>query len=333
MQRIKNFQLVTQGIAAALLFGIAFAAGADQMMRAQPAPVAAQPAVAAPMPQMKLAPPSQGGGVMQLSSDAACASNNAPRISNINGRSSATLSQSGFLFQPGSQLNIAGCGFGPGGQAYLIAGDRTVPLKIDSWKNSNVVAKIDDALGGVPDFGMLTVYVKPNSGPVITLAGPSSFRAARETAQWALPPALGKYSKVYGAPKVSLSPDGKSTVVERNTRYTPFCPAQKDQTEMVDSWPTDSAHFNQGFEVVGLNFQNMTDQLVNNDINSQGVVVGSEARAQHEKSKNRIAVTFQGHSSYSKLQGGVEDNGFSDCTSRYSVSVRITGPRGISPFK
>ncbi len=279
------------------------------------------------------AQPSQGGGVAMLNPDVACANNSTPRISTINGKKSATLLQSGILFQPGSKLDIAGCGFGPGGQAYLNAGDRTVPLKIDSWKDSHVVAKIDDALGGVPDFGMLTVYVKPNSAPVITLAGPSSFRAARETAQWALPPALGKYSKVYGAPKVSLSPDGKSTVVERNTRYTPFCPAQKDQTEMVDSWPTDSAHFNQGFEVVGLNFQNMTDQLVNDDMNSQGVVVGSEARAQHEKSKNRIAVTFQGHSSYSKLQGGVEDNGYSDCTSRYSVSVKITGPRGISPFK
>jgi hypothetical protein len=288
-----------------------------------------------PRAQSSEPPPShpKGGGRKLANTDASCFSDNTPRISNINGKTSATLSQSGFLLQPGSQLNIVGCGFGPGGQAYLNAGDRTVPLKINSWKDSNVVAKIDDALGGVPDFGMLTVYVKPNSVPAITLAGPTSFRAARETAQWALPLELGKYSNVYGAPKVSLSPDGKSTIVERNARYTPFCPAQKDQTDMVDFWPTASDHLKQGFEVVGVDFQNMTSQESHDYPSEQTVLVGDIARAQHEKSKNRIAVTFQGHSWYLKSKFGDGGGAYSICTSRYSVSARITGPRGVAPFK
>jgi hypothetical protein len=278
------------------------------------------------------AQPSQGGGVAMLNPDVACANNSTPRISTINGKKFATLLQSGILFQPGSKLDIAGCGFGPGGQAYLNAGDRTVPLKIDSWKDSHVVAKIDDALGGVPDFGMLTVYVKPNSAPVITLAGPSSFRAARETIQIALPPARGVYSKVYGTPKTNVSPDGKFTKVERKSRFTPYCPTQP---EFMDIWPIDSGFFNQGFEVVSVDYKNWTNQVVGEDINSQFGVSEYSGRAQYEASKKRIAVMFQGHSTYQKKGVGVASDfdGSSECTSLYFVSLTVTGPRGVAPFK
>ena len=67
MLRRKSNQFATQGIAAVLLlFGFAFAASAEQMMRALPAPaavqpiaapIAAQPTVVAPIQQMKLPPP------------------------------------------------------------------------------------------------------------------------------------------------------------------------------------------------------------------------------------------------------------------------------------
>ena len=56
MKRIKNFRLATQGITAVLLFGIAFAAGAEQMMRALPAPAATQPVAALPAVQQIAAP-------------------------------------------------------------------------------------------------------------------------------------------------------------------------------------------------------------------------------------------------------------------------------------
>ena len=120
MQRIKNIRLATQGITAVLLFGMAFVAGgAEQMMRALPAPTVAQPtAVVAPagmppvakppspntpMLQKKLVPSIPGGGVMQLSPAAACGMNNTPRIGSINGRSSG-----GIVFQPGDKLISSG---------------------------------------------------------------------------------------------------------------------------------------------------------------------------------------------------------------------------------
>ena len=58
MPRIKNVRLATQGIAAVLLFGIAFAAvGADQIRRVLPAPAAAQPTVVAPAGISPASPP------------------------------------------------------------------------------------------------------------------------------------------------------------------------------------------------------------------------------------------------------------------------------------
>ncbi len=343
MQRSKNSHLATRGITVALLCSFACAAsGAEQMMRARPAPSAAQSVVApaglppvanpsgTPMPQRTLPPPSQGGGMAQLNSAAGCASNNTPRIGNINGRLSG-----GILFQPGDSLNIAGCGFGSGGQAYLSVGiGVAVPLIVETWSDSNIRAHIDAALGGVTDIGTLNVHVRPNGAPELASAGSSSFHAARETGQWALPPALGKYSNVYGTPKASLSTDGKSTIVERNARYIPFCPPQKDQSDMVDLWSTDSDHLKQGFKVDGVIFQNMTIQDTSVSPLQQNVLVGTEARAQHEESKKRIVVIFEGHSSYDrKSLGDGGGSGYSQCTSRYSVSARITGPRGISPFK
>ena len=62
----------------------------------------------------------------QLNPDAACVSNATPRISNING------TQSGIVFQPGSQLNIVGYNFSSGGQAYLSSDKTTIQLKIGS---------------------------------------------------------------------------------------------------------------------------------------------------------------------------------------------------------
>lgn len=345
MQRIKNFRLATLWITAVLLFGIAFAAGADQMMRALPAPSlakppdrnaamapppAAQPAAVAPMPQMKLAPPSQGGGMAQLSSAAACISNNAPRISNING----TLS-GGILFQPGSQLNIAGCGFGSGGQAFLSTGvGVAVPLIVDTWTDSNIHAHIDAALRGVPDIGVLNVHIKPNGAPEIASAGTSSFHAVHEIAQWALPPALGKYSQVYGAPNMDISPDSKSTVIKRNAVYTDFCPPVTNQeAQMQDIWKIDSGFSKQGFEVVGVDYQNKTSQTETDDSNSQTILVGKNGGAYYLASTKSIVVTFQGNSMYAKKMLGIGDNGYSRCTSGYTVSLKVNGPRGVAPFK
>ena len=155
MQRIKNFRLASQTITAVLLFGIAFAANADMMMKAMPSPVPANqptqdpnwrtlsppPAIVAPA--VTKAP--VGGGVIQGNSTTACVSNKTPRISSINGRSSG-----GIVFQPGDRLDISGCGFGISGtgfsnQAGLVGQNWEVQLVIDTWNDAAGRPSVDAA--------------------------------------------------------------------------------------------------------------------------------------------------------------------------------------------
>jgi hypothetical protein len=299
-------------LTAALLVNIAFASSAAQVI------------------QRRIPPPP--AGVAQLSSAAACAKDNTPRILNINGNVNGT--RAGAVFQPGSQVNIAGCGFGNGGQAYLSAGvGVAVPLIVDSWNDSNINAHIDAAIGGIRDIGVLNVHVKPNDASELSSAGLASFHALRETAQWALPPSLGKYSPIYGTPKVSVSSDGQSTLVERNSTYSPFCPPVTSQVALMqDVWKLDGGALEQGFEVDSVVYQNMTDQLQQNNLIEEIILVGQNGGAYQLASTKSIIVTFQGHSAYSKKSGPVGE-GYSSCTSRYSVSLNLTGPRGVAPFK
>ena len=312
MQRIKNARLAKQWLTAILLVSTAFASAAAQVI------------------QRRIPPPP--AGAVRLSAAVTCASDNTPRIGNVNG------TQAAIVFQPGTQLNIVGCGFGNGGQAFLSIGvGVAVPLVVDTWTESNIMAHIDSAIGGVRDIGPLNVHVKPNGAPELASAsasgGSSSFRAARETALWALPASLGKYSQVYGTPKVTLSPDGKSTLVERKSTYSPFCPPVTNQeAQMQDIWKLDGGSFEQGFEVDSVGYQNMTDQLEQNNLVEEIILVGKNGGAYRLASTKSIVVTFQGHSVYTKKSGPVGE-GVSACTSRYNVSLKLTGPRGVSPFK
>jgi len=303
---MKNVRLATQGLTAVLLFSTAFASSAAQVI------------------QRRIPPPP--AGVAQLSPAATCATDNTPRIGNINGTQSFVV-----LLQPGSQLNIAGCGFGNGGQAYLSKGvGVAVPLIVDTWNESNIIAHIDSAIGGVRDIGPLNVHVKPNGAPELASAsasgGSSSFHAARETALWVLPPLLGKYSQVPREPTVSLSRDGKSTLVLR-TAYSPFCPPVTDQeARMQDIWKLGSAFFEQGFEVDGVVYQNMTNQFQQNYYLKEIIPVGKDGGAYYLASAKSIIVTFQWGIVLRK--SGAVDH----CTSSYSVSLKLTGPRGVTPF-
>ena len=396
MQRSKNSHLVKQAFSAVLLFSIALAAsGAEQMMRARPAPTTASsttvapagiPSVVqppgqptAPMPSKMLPPPPQGGGMAQLNSAAACGLNTTPRIANING------TQFGIEFQPGSQLNITGCGFGKGGQVYLSGGGTTtVQLKIDSWSDSNIHAHIDASLGGVPDLDGVKVNIKPNGLPLMSSIETNKFKAARVQFALAIPTtAAGKYSQIYGPPKtintgsysqindapaasskgevagsVAITPKARTSVlsmsvftrVSRTTVYSGFCPAATDQqSQMTDSWPVD--FLANGFEVVGVNYTNQTLQTNWDTQKVQWVLVGgSPGIPRYDAMQKRIFVTFQANSMYVKKAGAIEivadlaafptnlvhdleTGGHSACTSAYTVSLTVSGPRGYSPLK
>ncbi len=302
--RGKSSQLITQGITALLLFGLMFVAGAEQMMNAVPATARQQPVAPA----------------------AACSMDTTPRITSING------TQSSVVFQPGGQLDIAGCGFGKSGRVQFSGGGYAVILAIDSWEDSNIHAHIDAALSGMLDLSGVNFTVFPNGGPVINSSVTHSFRAARETVRVALPPELGIYSQLYGKPKMTVSPDGKSTIIERSANFATSCPSVTDQGQMVDIWPIDSGFFEQGFEVSGVDYQNKTNQVVADNNVEQDVLVGRSGGATYDILKKSIVVTFQGHSAYAKKEQTAGNDGSSTCTSRYSVSLIATGPRGFAPW-
>lgn len=101
---------------------------------------------------------------------------------------------------------------------------------------------------------------------------------------------------------------------------------------MQDIWKLDGGSFEQGFELDGVVYQNMTNQLQQNNYLEEIILVGKDGGAYYLASAKSIIVTFQGHSAYTKKSGAVGDP-VSGCTSRYSVSLKLTGPRGVTPFK
>lgn len=274
------------------------------------------------------AKPAHGGGIAFANPALACGQDNTPRVISVNGRTS------GVQFQPGSSLTIGGCGLGRGGQAALMGDGSTVPLLIDSWQDNVIHARVDTAFGGAPDLPAVAVKVFANGATAIGSQASFSFRAARATIHVALPPQLGVYAQIYGEPKESVSPDGRSTVVERKRTYVQFCPGVHSQeAELVDVWPIDSSFLKPGFSVAGVDYRNLTSQITTDDYNSQTVLIGQNGGARYDASTRRVVVVFQGNSMYAKKTVEVSDSGYSICTARYSVSLLVDGPRGINPLR
>jgi len=274
------------------------------------------------------AKPAHGGGIAFANPALACGQDNTPRVISVNGRAS------GVQLQPGSSLTITGCRFGRSGQAALMGAGSSVPLLIDSWRDNVIHAHVDLGFGGAPDLPAVAVEVIPNAAAGFASPASYSFRAARETIDVALPPQLGVYAQIYGEPKETVSPDGRSTVVERNRTYDQFCPGvHLQETDLVDVWPVDSNFLKPGFSVAGVVYRNMTSQITTDDYNSQSVLIGKDGDARYDPSTRRVVVVFQGHSMYAKKTFGVSDSGYSVCTARYSVALLVNGPRGINPLR
>jgi hypothetical protein len=317
-----------------------FVAGAEQMMLKLPAPTTApaivQPTVVAPagippaakppnpnaqmLPQ-KPASPSLGNGMSFQSPDMACVTNNTPRISNINGM------QSGIKFKPGDTLDIVGCGFGKD-IGKVVLRDDSVPLIVTDWNNAHIKAHIDPALSRVSDFAGGNLNVLPNGAPTLSSKAVYSFRAAREDVFVAVDAkphngAAVVYSNIYGAPTTSIT--ATSTKVSRNlARISGFCPQVTDQaSQMSDFFPV--GQFNSGFDVTAI-YTEETDQTNWETQKEQMILVGNSGSATYIAHKG-VRVTFQGHSTYTKKY--LLSGGYSACTSSYSISLKLTGPRGV----
>jgi len=116
---------------------------------------------------------------------------------------------------------------------------------------------------------------------------------------------------------------------------------------MTDSWPVN--FLADGFDVVDVNYKNETDAKTWDTQAIQWVAVGNDGSARYDATQNRIFATFQGSSMYVKKSGALETivnaafnpiklyetlkNSGSACNSSYTVSLTVSGPRGISPFK
>jgi len=332
MQRINIFKLAIEGITTVLLFGIAFAANADVMMKALPAPVVAKP----PNPNTTIAPktvlPTVPAAGALLKPDAACL-NNISRVNGINGK------LGGIVFFPGLVLNITGCGFGNSGQVALIG---VGPLFIDGWTNTNIIAHIDPALSHVRDIDSgVKLYIKPMNATEILSQATFSFKAVhQETVIPLRNPQNGVFSSIYGKPNAIVV--GNLTRVTRNLQGQQ-CPAVEfgHQNDVMwdefqfyisdDSVPngvgtlSGSAGPDHGpFVVTHVNFTNETDQSNWNNQGMQTVIVGNGGSAEYDSAKSLIKVIFQGHSTYSKGKN-------SSCTSGYTVSLNVNAPRGFKP--
>jgi len=288
----------------------------------------------------------QGHGVIQRNPAEACIANKRPRIISINGRSSA-----GIVFAPGDKLDIAGCGFGLHeelrSKVELVGPAQQIPVLIDTWSDIRITGHLDAGLTGVPDLAVVKLRVWPLGPPLLSDTA-HSFKAARATARVALPPTARKtFSTIYGPRNsVSLSnaPDGTATIVERNSEqnvdrmiYQGLCPAvmvqQSSMTDVFDIAGVAKSWLSEGFGVTGVDYHNLTQQHTVDDGTYQEILVGGPGSATYIPAQEKIAVTFQGHSHYVKKMVFSDEGGRSLCTSRYSLSLNVTGPRGVRPIR
>ena len=182
-------------------------------------------------------------------------------------------------------------------------------------------------MGVLPRVGTAKLRIEPNGAPAIISPVAHSFRARRENIQVALPSSLGILSQIYNQAKTTSSPDGKSTIVERGYKYEAYCPPVTSQySQMQDVWTIDGL-LNDGFEVVGVNYQNQTVHKNADEQFIQYVVVGDNGGAVYDAGLKRVIVTFQGHSTYAKKV--LTEGGYSWCTSRYTASLTLRGPAGV----
>jgi hypothetical protein len=186
---------------AVLAINAAGVACADQAMRMRRLPSGPAPATDA-APVVQPAVPQQNadnGASAPANPVVTCSIDGSPRISSLNGRQYGDIE-----FKPGDSISLLGCGFTSSGQAYLSGGGTSISLKIDSWTDSSIHARIDAALSGQVDFGAARINVKPNGGALLSSIDNNRFTAAREQHEIALPPNEGTYATLYGAPTTTI---------------------------------------------------------------------------------------------------------------------------------
>src|SRR6266700_306256 len=281
----------------------------------QPAGTASAPAKGAAMPPASVAvsPPCMQSNVT------------------INGQAT------GVLFTPIAEWNlytIKGCGFGNRpGNIYLqgpFAGGRIQLQVLPSqergrlnWSNTAIIATVDPQLRGEIDRDNITLVIEPAGGIPIQKSG-FKFYAARETV---LLQSIPERAVRFGEPFPKSGPQYSIGALNTPSQLTPGMSADviRESLESVLVLHPTSDYFDfslmsPGFQAESLQFAQY-DSGFGNNCESQG-----DWNMQWDGNNIRVTLKVWGCNA-----GFLETNLNSDY-SLYSLSVWVSGPRGVNPW-
>jgi hypothetical protein len=238
-------------------------------------------------------------------------------VLSVNGRTS------GVTFAPGQTYTLAGCNLGSGGTAKLNAyapnyGAMTIPLIVDTWGPSAIVAHIDANFGGVPSVSSVSVQVTPTGAAEIGLGGAFPFNAVEVERVICLP--TGKLANLFYGPNIHSYFQGK---IACDTEYT-----------------TASGSINYRFQNDTLfslcssaKMETLYDLYDLSPIWARGFVYAGVWNGQYGGSGSRVDTGGAGVSLSQdhKLRVSIELTG-NACTFLYHYGVKVRGPRGVDPY-
>jgi hypothetical protein len=255
-----------------------------------------------------------------------------PGIATVNGKTS------GITFTPVAEYNlytIKGCGFGQSGNVYLQGpfGGGRIPLRLQiqktknavlgTWSDGLIVVSMDPTLSGeISHFDGVTLVVEPAKGS--QLQKPVAFFPAYETVFLdRVPGWVPKFAQPApdagnGFASPSLLTTGMTLDVARSDHVDSQSINGKDVfdlTAMTDGFFVKSGQ---------LNFYNSSKQPQPGAVNQSQDVTGWDL-VWGDAARSVIVVWHTG-----VIDGGGDQVLFG---SYYSLSIWVTGPRGVSPFR
>lgn len=272
-------------------------------------------------------------------------------VGSVNGR------RQGIVFTPGANYVIQGCGFGDQtGKVYVVERAGQIPLQVQSWNSSAIRASIDAGLSGVRDMSHATLVVQPARGAQLTQTG-DRFYAARASVPYVMPAQYIQLNTTVGWPPRFQITNAKTTFVLRSyCTGDSKCAADpyellvyRDTGKFCASWPSsakdvwmlaevDARLANSGFQIDDGNIvvYSFTDTTPNasGDTSSgadywdwQENNMGSFS---YSEQNGNLYVQPSAHSYYKgSFTFGVPTSQISDCDSSYSVTLAVSGPRGV----
>lgn len=226
----------------------------------------------------------------------------------------------GGVLEPGGDYELGGSGFGTGtGSVFLRHQGRTIPMRVMHWSDSQIFASVPADVSGLPDARSVELAVGPLGKPAL-ISKRFGFRAARADLPMTITNDMfahdpGRYTRIAN--------------IDVPTNIAPTSRAFKDGSYVVNRYLEDGGGtkrcfepgvariridvpLNPGFGISSAYFSHMDD-------NRGGYAMNWEP--------NALRVDYGVQRNYTPRFVAVGGDG--SCTSRYSVRVTVTGPRGM----